>query len=1344
MVKPALRHTLEAVLVLIGVAAALAAALGLRLSQGPIALPGLKPAVEHFLSGQVEGGKAVVGDARLVWFPDTQAIGVRLKNVALTDGRGRTVLRAASVEGATALDSTLLLAPAPARLTANGFFAAVSISPQGKFALGYDASGAPERVGGVDRTLSDLTGEAHRSRPLSYLRDLHLSNGVLAFRQVGGPVAWASRIDQVYFHKGGGRIASDCRLVFDDGQRKSTLNLTAQGAMGLKDARLTGVVADLSPARIFPTVGATRPLSALDALVQGRGTLDYAASRGVTAADVVFTAGAGRLRFGSAFQRFDSAQVAGGYDPRTQEVRLTQFKVAAERTRLDVAGKMKLIPEHGKDAPAHLAFELTGPDGLVTLAPSAPPQPVQDLYVRGDYTPELGHLILDEARLSIAGAPLSGRLELQRDKRNPSSWGVKANAAIGGTVGPEQILAFWPEGFVQGPRKWVQHSLLAGRARDVRVVADIPPGAKGPLSDQALRMDFNAEGVEVRILDDLAHLTEVSGVGVLHANNLNIRVTSGKMQNVTIKDGLVDLPRFDPKGARAVFRAHAVGDAREILQIVDGPKTKLISAQGFDPTRVSGQADIQMEITRPMLGEVPAKDYGVHYYGRVVQAGLKQAAIGLDLHDADLAVDGSAQALSVKGTGQAGPYHGNVDFKSDFTGKAGMVVDMDGSVDVAGAVGGGVSGGAPLTAHFTANHGVGTGTIHSRPLDGRVEWADQKRVEINGTAQSAGWRQAGVPVAAAMPGSFPIRLVVDRTGDKLWTGRLEADAYSGAIAWTDGDPAKLRYTAQITPEEARRLGFGRSPAFSHPQSVSADVALAPNGSAAYVIGPMSGKVEWVMTPKSTLWRWKTVMDRDDMAAMGVPGFFAPASPTPVEASFTAVGSGIAGDLSVAGAVFKVALNDNGGRKVVTLDGSPDESVLERLGLLPDVTASGPAGISGHFEGSSDGRWSGRVSADLSRMAVAIDDTEWRKTIGKPGRLSMEIATNTDGAVSLNHIEGQAPGLVVDAQASVVKGQLVSFSTRTARIDGVFDGSVQVTREGSGGLIRLNGRLIDTRPVLKRLTRRESAGGSGASGGSGAGGQAATPWRVDAQFAQARITDVGTLNDLKVNGQAGRLDVSATTPGGSALSLKLYPEGAGTGFSAKIGDISQVGAVFFGQVPLRGGEASATGRLAEGGFDAQVDMQKVRVLKAPVMVQLVTLASLRGLADTLNGEGVEFDHVSAPMRVRGGKVYLDDARATGSAMGVTTKGVIDLDAHTLDLSGVVAPSYALNSAMGRLPVVGALFNSRKGEGLVGITYQAKGSTKAPKVSVNPFSLAAPGILRRIFEPTHRPDPAKAGP
>ena len=240
------------------------------------------------------------------------------------------------------------------------------------------------------------------------------------------------------------------------------------------------------------------------------------------------------------------------------------------------------------------------------------------------------------------------------------------------------------------------------------------------------------------------------------------------------------------------------------------------------------------------------------------------------------------------------------------------------------------------------------------------------------------------------------------------------------------------------------------------------------------------------------------------------------------------------------------------------------------------------------------------------------------------------------------------------------------------------------------------------------------------------------------LAQVRVSETGLLHNVKVEGQVSpaeqrRLDVSLGKEDGSQLvSLQLYPDASGMAVKGQVSDVGEAAFVMFGRRSFQGGKAEVTGHLISGGADLTVEMSKVRLMKTPALARILTLGSLHGMADTMNGAGVEFTKVVAPVTVRGAKLVIGHARATGPAMGITTQGVIDIDNHTVDLSGGIAPSYVLNSVVGAVPVVGGLLVSRKGEGMFGLTYSAKGAFSSPKISVNPLSLAAPGILRRIFE------------
>ena len=62
----------------------------------------------------------------------------------------------------------------------------------------------------------------------------------------------------------------------------------------------------------------------------------------------------------------------------------------------------------------------------------------------------------------------------------------------------------------------------------------------------------------------------------------------------------------------------------------------------------------------------------------------------------------------------------------------------------------------------------------------------------------------------------------------------------------------------------------------------------------------------------------------------------------------------------------------------------------------------------------------------------------------------------------------------------------------------------------------------------------------------------------------------------------------------------------------------------------------------------------------------------------------------------------------------------------------SPGYSLNRLVSKIPIVGLLAGGGKKAGLIGITFQLRGQYKNPQLLVNPISLLAPGVFRKIFE------------
>ena len=104
--------------------------------------------------------------------------------------------------------------------------------------------------------------------------------------------------------------------------------------------------------------------------------------------------------------------------------------------------------------------------------------------------------------------------------------------------------------------------------------------------------------------------------------------------------------------------------------------------------------------------------------------------------------------------------------------------------------------------------------------------------------------------------------------------------------------------------------------------------------------------------------------------------------------------------------------------------------------------------------------------------------------------------------------------------------------------------------------------------------------------------------------------------------------------------------------------------------------------------------------------------------------------------------LREARASGPALGLTAGGNLNFSSKSVDLNGVLVPSYSVNSVLGDVPLLGDIIVGKKGEGMFALNYDVKGEFSKTQVSVNPLSALTPGFLRRIFD-TEREDIVERG-
>ena len=143
------------------------------------------------------------------------------------------------------------------------------------------------------------------------------------------------------------------------------------------------------------------------------------------------------------------------------------------------------------------------------------------------------------------------------------------------------------------------------------------------------------------------------------------------------------------------------------------------------------------------------------------------------------------------------------------------------------------------------------------------------------------------------------------------------------------------------------------------------------------------------------------------------------------------------------------------------------------------------------------------------------------------------------------------------------------------------------------------------------------------------------------------------------------------------------------------------------------------------------IKDVRISGASTFKSILDEGGVEEAASAAEGGGLAFDKVRVPFEYRDGVLTLGDTTAEGTLLAVKVEGTVDENSDEIDLVGVISPVYALTETVEWIPLIGTILSGGKGEGILAMTFTVRGSLDEPEFTVNPLSLLAPGILRKIF-------------
>ncbi len=413
-------------------------------------------------------------------------------------------------------------------------------------------------------------------------------------------------------------------------------------------------------------------------------------------------------------------------------------------------------------------------------------------------------------------------------------------------------------------------------------------------------------------------------------------------------------------------------------------------------------------------------------------------------------------------------------------------------------------------------------------------------------------------------------------------------------------------------------------------------------------------------------------------------------------------------------------------------------------LKPETIATMETWVDGPLAGSASVIFKSErdiafdADVDATDAALKFPPIGWSKDPDRRGFIFVAGRLSGERLAEISRASISAPGLEALGSVNLAPDGSLQRVIVDRLLSGRTDASAIVTAMPRAAWdISVGGNGLDLHPLMQ-LDQGEAAGA--AMGGGRAGALDSFTFSADLDrlwlepeapiraVSATVVREDGVFELAQVAGSVGRdpISVEIAPAGAAARTLRIRAEDAGEALRA------------LGIFPdINGGRLTVNGTFDDtpqggGALEGTVKVRDFRLIRAPIIAQILNVMALTGILDVLRGGGISFTALDAPFALGNDVLQLNDARMHGNAIGLTAAGTYDLNRDLLDLRGTLVPFYVVNSLLGNLPLIGGLFSGgERGGGLFAASFAVRGTMTNPDISVNPISVLAPGVLRNLF-------------
>ena len=429
----------------------------------------------------------------------------------------------------------------------------------------------------------------------------------------------------------------------------------------------------------------------------------------------------------------------------------------------------------------------------------------------------------------------------------------------------------------------------------------------------------------------------------------------------------------------------------------------------------------------------------------------------------------------------------------------------------------------------------------------------------------------------------------------------------------------------------------------------------------------------------------------------------------------------------------------GGSSSLAISATLTDKYRKKLGLARPQWVRGPMPVTIKARLKEGAIARASVKVDLSKVYLGIPPLSWSRPPVKGTRAAFEADFSNPKRITIRKLNLHGKGLKITGDLTLdADGRLREASFKRLELNSLNRLAVAVKNAKGRLEIAAAGDIFDARPLINSFFS-SSPSSAGQSRGAGQPLDITLNLRkVIAERGESIFNLRGEIHTL--GSHVSRASLSGIMASGQPVTLDIAPAASG---QRRLRIVSNDAGALLRAAGLY--SKVHGGRLDFSALLAPPPSSSVRrgllIMKKFAVRNETRLTGIAREGRGKNGargprrgprRGLFFRKLTLPFSTDEHFLRIGNALIKGDEIGASANGLIRKTDKAMDIGGTIIPAYALNAAIGHVPLLGQILTGGRGQGVFGLTFALRGTMNRPKFLVNPASAIAPGILRSFFD------------